>query len=94
MNSHDSRVFLYRQSSLRNSISSFRPAALLMLVLLGILNEALHQVHQFLLCDILATETLLEGGATLVQSANADKAGYVDHATCNSLTLLVKRSPG
>lgn len=86
MTSRYSSVFLYRQSGLGNSVSSFRPAALLVLVLLGFIHEALHQSHQLLLCDVLAAETLLEGGAALVKSADADKAGDVDHTTLNSMT--------
>lgn len=69
----------HRQSSLWYSVSRLRPAALLMLAFLGLIDESLHQSHQLLLSNVLATETLLESWAALVQGEWSHDAGDVHH---------------
>ncbi|PWA18542.1 hypothetical protein CCH79_00017216 [Gambusia affinis] len=61
--------------------SRIRPAILLVFALFGRVNESLHQYRQLVLCDVVATETLLEFWTALVQSAGANKAGNVHNTT-------------
>lgn len=79
MNLHKTRRS-HRESGLGRPVRRVGPAALLVLALLGLGDELLHQSRQLLLGDVLAAEALLQGGVAVVQSAGADEAGDVHHA--------------
>lgn len=69
-----------RDTDFRHAIGGTRPARLLVNAVLRIFHELVHEAHQLLLADGLASKLLLQLWAAVLESSEACKARHIHHS--------------